>query len=55
MNKRCPQCEEPIVEIDHYGDRLVGCIECNCWMGENKILVHLDEADITALRGVRSN
>jgi hypothetical protein len=51
MDKRCPQCEEPLIEIDHYGDRLIGCVECNRWMGEGKVLMQLDEADITALRG----
>jgi hypothetical protein len=56
MDKRCPQCEEPIIEIDHYGERLFGCVTCNCWMGEDKILMQLNEADITALRGrVRPN
>jgi hypothetical protein len=24
MDKRCPQCEEPLIEIDHYGERLIG-------------------------------
>jgi hypothetical protein len=22
------------MDIDHYGERLTGCIECNCWRGE---------------------
>jgi hypothetical protein len=56
MEKRCPQCEEPIVEIDHYGERLIGCLTCNRWMGEAKVLKQLDGADIIALRGrVRPN
>jgi hypothetical protein len=52
MDKRCPQCEEPLIEIDHYGDRLIGCVQCNRWMGENTVLLHLDEADIIALCGL---
>ena len=56
MDKRCPHCEEPIIEIDHYGERLFGCVECNRWMGEGKVLMQLDEAEIYALRGrVRPN
>jgi hypothetical protein len=27
------RCSEPVIEIDYYGERLVGCIECNCWHG----------------------
>jgi hypothetical protein len=22
-------CPHPLIEIDHYGERLIGCIECN--------------------------
>jgi hypothetical protein len=24
-----PHCHGPLIEIDHYGERLIGCIECN--------------------------
>ena len=51
MDKRCPQCEEPLTEIDHYGERLIGCVVCNWLLGENEIPKQLDEPDITALRG----
>ena len=51
MDKSCPHCDSLLIEIDHYGDRLIGCVECNRWMGENMVLVQLDEAEITALRG----
>jgi uncharacterized Zn finger protein (UPF0148 family) len=27
--KDCPQCHAPLIEIDHFGERLVGCMECN--------------------------
>jgi hypothetical protein len=56
QNKRCPHCEEALIEIDHYGERLIGCVTCNQWMGKDKILVQLDEPDIVALGGgVRPN
>jgi hypothetical protein len=29
--KHCPHCHRPLIEIDHYGERLIGCIECNSW------------------------
>jgi hypothetical protein len=28
---RCKQCNEPLVEIDHWGERLTGCPKCNRW------------------------
>jgi hypothetical protein len=27
----CSRCNRPLIEIDYYGERLVGCIECNRW------------------------
>jgi hypothetical protein len=52
--KDCPQCHGPLLEIDHYGERLVGCMECNRWSwrgseGE-RLLVELPDDDIDALR-----
>jgi hypothetical protein len=36
--KSCPACHNPLIEIDRYGERLFGCIECNrCkWIGSNR-------------------
>jgi hypothetical protein len=28
---RCPRCNGALSEIDRFGERLVGCIECNRW------------------------
>jgi hypothetical protein len=28
MPSRCKQCDQPLVEIDHWGERLTGCPEC---------------------------
>jgi len=25
----CSLCKRPLVEIDHYGEELIGCINCN--------------------------
>ena len=27
----CPHCHGPLIEIDHYGERLIGCPQCNRW------------------------
>src|SRR5262249_39907014 len=30
-SSRCKQCDQPLVEIDHWAERPVGCIKCNLW------------------------
>jgi hypothetical protein len=47
----CERCNEPVIEIDYYGERLVGCLECNCWQSsKNAFIVELTVEDIQALR-----
>ena len=48
MDKRCPQCEELLIEIDHYGERLIGCVRAIA-MVRRGCSSQLDEADIIAL------
>jgi hypothetical protein len=49
---QCPNCRGAVIEIDHYGERLIGCIECNRWIwrGSERLLMELPEEDIEALR-----
>jgi hypothetical protein len=49
--KHCPNCHRPLIEIDHYGERLIGCIECNrwTWPGSDKPFMALPEDDLQAL------
>jgi hypothetical protein len=51
--KHCSQCHAPLMEIDHYGERLVGCIECNrwSWRGSQKLLLELPDDDIDRIEG----
>jgi hypothetical protein len=28
------RCKRPLIEIDHYGERLIGCLECIAGAGE---------------------
>ena len=46
----CSQCGGPLIEIDCYGDRLIGCVKCNLWRknGEEH-LQSLTEEDLEAL------
>jgi hypothetical protein len=48
----CSRCNRPLMEIDHYGERLVGCVECNrwSWRGSDRLFMALPEEDIEALR-----
>jgi hypothetical protein len=51
----CPHCHRPLIEIDRYGERLIGCIECNVWgkAGDGALPMQLLEDDIEALRARR--
>jgi len=48
----CFQCRGPLTEIDNYGERLIGCVECNRWtkFGIEHVVIELPEEDIEALR-----
>ena len=47
----CDQCQQPLIEIDLYGRRWIGCIDCNLWSQPGDSLVRaLSEEDIAAIR-----
>jgi len=48
-----PVCNHARVEIDAWGQRLHGCIQCNQWMTPDGEWLRLPEADIAALRGLK--
>jgi len=45
-------CGQHLIEIDRYGERLVGCVACNRWRWRSSpsISMALPEADLEALR-----
>ena len=51
----CPYGNGPLMEIDHYGEVLVGCIDCNRWghPGDDKLIMELMDSDVEALRGTK--
>jgi hypothetical protein len=53
----CNQCKQPLTEIDNYGERLIGCVECNrwSWRGSDRLFMELPEEDIQALRELVTN
>jgi hypothetical protein len=52
----CSKRNRQLIEIDHYGQRLIGCVECNrwSWRGSNRLFMELPEEDLSALRKLRS-
>jgi hypothetical protein len=49
----CDSCGEQLIEIDRYGERLTGCVECNQWLSERSaFVVELSVEDVEALRGI---
>ena len=53
----CERCASHLTAIDHYGERLTGCVECNFWQGSKRafIVVELSVEDFEALRGWETN
>jgi hypothetical protein len=51
-DKVCPSCNSPLTRIDHYGEELVGCVNCNYWgrPGDKKHILEMLEDDLDALR-----
>ena len=51
-NQACPYCSRPLMKIDHYGEMLVGCIDCNRWghPGDEQLIMELMESDLEALK-----
>ena len=56
MPGSCKHCGSPLIQIDHYGDRLTGCLECNLWEGDKSaFIVDLEFEDWEALGKLRNS
>ena len=57
LDDTCRYCRGPLIEIDHYGERLIGCIECNRWgrPGDTTLPMQLLEDDLEALSASRDH
>ena len=47
------ECDQPIVEIDHWGERLTGCPTCNRWQAATGEWCRLALGDIVAFRALK--
>jgi len=52
---KCVTAAQALIEIDHYGERLVGCMECNrwSWRGSQKLLLELPGRRHRRIEGAR--
>jgi hypothetical protein len=52
-----PLLQSSAREIDHYGQMLVGCLNCNRWghPGDDKLVMELLPDDLEALRAMLSD
>ena len=48
----CPYCRRPLTQIDYFGERLVGCIDCNRWgrPSDKTLVMELLEDDLEAIK-----
>jgi hypothetical protein len=46
----CSHCNGLLIEVDFYGKRMVGCIECNRWTRDGWIFIQLTEGDLEPLK-----
>jgi hypothetical protein len=46
MPGSCKRCGSSLIQIDRYGDRLTGCLECNTWEGDKgSFIIELEVED----------
>jgi len=46
---QCERCQQLLIEIERYGDYLIGCIECNCWQSNKSALSWISRLEIFGL------
>jgi hypothetical protein len=52
----CDRCGAPLIEIEHHGDRLTGCLACNLWQGDkSEFIVELEVEDWEALGKLKNS
>jgi hypothetical protein len=53
----CDRCKRPLIEIDHFGESLIGCIDCNRWgwCGSRRLFMELPEEELEALRRIKES
>jgi hypothetical protein len=52
MPDACHKCHRRFTEIDYYGKRLKGCIDCNVWINPDGTWHKIPEEDIEAPKGL---
>jgi hypothetical protein len=52
QSSRCKQCNQPLVEIDHWVEHLSGCSKCNRWQTSIGEWCRIAPDDIVAVRAL---
>jgi hypothetical protein len=56
MPGNCDRCGAPLIEIEHHGDRLTGCLACNLWRGDkSEFIVELEVEDWEVLGKLKNS
>ena len=52
VENRCLRCNGPLIEIERFGERLIGCTECNrwTWPDSESISMALPEDDLYVIK-----
>jgi hypothetical protein len=50
----CDRCGAPLVEIDHYGERLIDCVKCNRLKWRWGLVIEVPESDLEARKAVEA-
>ena len=45
----CHECKRPLMAIDHYDERLTGCMTCNIWWAPDGTKKRLPEENLRSL------
>ena len=53
-NDKCERCGSGLIEIDHWGERLTGCPNCNRWRAATGEWCRVAADDIVALPAIKA-
>ena len=46
VKNRCPRCDGPRIEIERFGERLIGCTECKRWTSWARVITALESVAV---------
>jgi hypothetical protein len=57
VKRQCDCCPRLLMEIDYYGQRLIGCTECNRWglPDDKRLIMEMPDGDLKAIEEARQS